>query len=117
LKSRVAYFGQYPKRDPSLATGRSLGRSGKVSRFAAGLCVAIHTLRKTLLAHEPFRNRAARREARRSDVDERHDNSTLDEDWDLSRADLAKPLAGGFRVLTLALALRLRLDAVGSGGP
>jgi hypothetical protein len=41
--------GASPKRDPSLATGRSLGRSGKVSRFAAALCVTIHTRRGKLL--------------------------------------------------------------------
>jgi hypothetical protein len=31
------------KKDPPLATGRSLGRNRKVNRFAAALCVVIHT--------------------------------------------------------------------------
>jgi hypothetical protein len=48
------------KKDPPLATGRSLGRNAKVSRFAAGL------KRETACGpREPFRNRAARHEARR----------------------------------------------------
>jgi hypothetical protein len=33
------------KKNPPLATGISLGRNGRVSRFAAGLCVVIHTRR------------------------------------------------------------------------
>ena len=31
------------KKNPPFATGPRLGRSGKVSRFAAGLCVVFHT--------------------------------------------------------------------------
>jgi hypothetical protein len=31
------------KKNPSFATGHSLGRDAKVSRFAAGLCAAIST--------------------------------------------------------------------------
>jgi hypothetical protein len=38
----AAADGRFSKRDPSLAAGRSLGRNGKVSRFAS------HTKRKTL---------------------------------------------------------------------
>ena len=37
------------KKNPPLATGRSLGRNGKVSRFAAALCVTIHTRSGKLL--------------------------------------------------------------------
>jgi hypothetical protein len=33
------------KKNPPLATGPSLGRNGNVSRFAAALCVVIHTRR------------------------------------------------------------------------
>jgi hypothetical protein len=39
---------RFSKKNPPLATGRSLGRNGKVSRFAAGLCVVIHTRRGKL---------------------------------------------------------------------
>jgi hypothetical protein len=53
----AAADGRFSKKDPSLAAGRSLGRNGKVSRFAS------QTKRKNSLAHE--RNRAARHEARR----------------------------------------------------
>jgi hypothetical protein len=34
---------RFSKKNPPLATGPSLGRNGKVSRFAAALCVVIHT--------------------------------------------------------------------------
>jgi len=37
------------KKNPPLATGRSLGRNGKVNRFGAALCVTIHTRRGKLL--------------------------------------------------------------------
>src|SRR3984893_13832279 len=37
-----------PKKNPPLATGRSLGRNGKVSRFAAAWCAVIHTRRGKL---------------------------------------------------------------------
>ncbi len=44
------------KKNPPLATGRSLGRNGKVSRFAAALCVTIHTRRgKPLGVHRHMR--------------------------------------------------------------
>jgi hypothetical protein len=48
-ESAAAADGASQKRDPSLAAGRSLGRNGKVSRFAAALCVTIHTRRGKLL--------------------------------------------------------------------
>ena len=59
-ESGVAAAEGSSQKEPAIGDGSQSGRSGKVSRFAAGLCVAIHTRRKTLLAHEPFRNRAAR---------------------------------------------------------
>jgi hypothetical protein len=48
-ESAAAADGASQKRDPSLATGHSLGRKSFVSRFAAALCVAIHTRRGKLL--------------------------------------------------------------------
>jgi len=40
---------RFSKKNPPLATGRSLGRNGKVSRFVAAPCVTIHTRRGQLL--------------------------------------------------------------------
>ncbi len=40
---------RFSKKNPPLATGCSLGRNGKVSRFASALCVAIHTRRGKLI--------------------------------------------------------------------
>jgi hypothetical protein len=46
---------RFSKKNPPLATGRSLGSNGKVSRFAAALCVAIHTRRGKLHRRMRFR--------------------------------------------------------------
>jgi hypothetical protein len=45
----------FSKNNPSLATGRSLGRTSKVSRFAPALCVTIHTRERETLARERIR--------------------------------------------------------------